>query len=991
MLNFLISRPIGVTMTTLAVVIISFVFLGRIPISLLSDIPIPTIAVQVSAPDMDARTLENTVTRTLRNELLQVNNLKDISSRSRNGSALLRLTLDYGINTSLSFIEVNEKIDQVMHLLPRDMGRPRVIKTNVSDIPVFTLHMIPESTIREFNLLELSQFAENVIKRRLEQLKEIAFVDIHGMAFPEVVVKPDKEVMTSLNISQDVIERALQNANIEMGNILIRDGAYQYGIRLRTRLVTVDDIKSLYLKVDDRLFQLGDLATVRLEEEQRKGSFIVNDNRAIVFSVRKKSNANNYSLRRNVASLMAAFETDYPGLHFVLSNDQSQILESSINSLKTSLFFGLTFAGLILFAFFRDWRPPILIITGVPISLLVTLLFFYLLDISINIISLTGLLLGIGLMIDNSIIIIENIQQKRIQMCLLEAAAQGAQEVVRPLIASALTTSSVFLPLILLSGLAGAMFYDQALSITIALLVSVTTSYFVLPVIAAFVLKTNGAFRERRKRLSHSSMIGWIVTQRKWLLPLFLLTGLASLFLFPEMKKQAFPDITREYFEIGIDWNEPIDLAESERRGKVFYDDFHVQIREIARYHGEVQFMLAKEDPEFNESRFVVAITNNSGEHFRRKVKDWFIKHHPVSVVSVQPAPNVLDRIFRTDKPPVSISIQSMQTLGLPPYKESVVVVDGLRDIIPGLEIIPVEAIVTLEILQEKLLVHGVLYDEVIDKLRSILRNNRITELRSSDRIIPVQVSEKEGQDLEVLLRGSYIQTPGGQRIPIGEFIELGLGHDYKNIESGKGGEHILLTTSEYFDGMEQQVRDRIANLGAYTVQFGGSFYENRRLIRELLKISLVVIVLLFLILAAQFESLIQPMVVALTLPVGIFGALLALYLAGESINIMALVGIIIMSGIDVNDAILKIDIINRNHRMGMSLIEAIVDGSERRIRPIIMTSLTTMLAMTPMLFTDGLGAELQRPLAIAVMGGLTLGTVASIVMIPMFYKITVK
>ena len=482
MLRFLVTRHYTVMITTFGLVVLGLVVLQTLPISLLPEVPIPQITVQVSQPNASARELENTVTRPLRQQLMQVGQLKDIHSSTRSGAAAITLEFGHGTNTNLAFIEVNEKVDQATGSLPPGLERPRVLKANVTDIPVFHLSIFEKKNQQGSPSTELTELARNTLRRRIEQLPEVAFVDMSGQAEQEVAVFPKKEVFHSLGLTEADLERILQANDLDLGSILVQDGHYQYHIRFRSGLRSVDDVDGVWFRHGGQVVRLTEVADVALRPRQQRGMFLHNGQPAIVFSVRKKAQAQLFAMKKSFAELMGQLREDFPQLGFDVSNDQSELLEVSVNNLRTSLLWGAFFAFAVLFLFFREWRSPLLIGVVIPVSLVMALFGFYLTGTSINIISISGLILGVGLMIDNGIIVMENIRQfRQAGHGRTDASVLGAEEVIRPLISSALTTCSVFVPLVFLSGLGGALFKDQALSVTLALGASLLVVYILLP------------------------------------------------------------------------------------------------------------------------------------------------------------------------------------------------------------------------------------------------------------------------------------------------------------------------------------------------------------------------------------------------------------------------------------------------------------------------------------------------------------------------------
>ncbi len=989
MLKKIINRPIGVLMTTLASLVVSVIFVRNIPISLLPDVPIPQVSLQVNAPQIDARTLENTVVTLLRQQMIQLNDLRDINTQTRNGSALIDLSLRYGANTDLISVEINEKIDQIIHLLPREVDRPRIVKSSLSAIPVFSLNVYIRDSSR-YNHLMLSEFVERNIKKRLEQIEEIAFADIHGVVTPEVVIVPRAQTLAALGVDENLLSRGIAQANIEIGNIVIKDGAYEYNVQLTGRLNTIDQIKAIIIPIGDNYYTLGDLAEVQLSQEQRRGAYYFNKYQAVTVAVRKKASANNFRLRHNTDRLLADLRQTYPELGFELSNDQSALLTASIQSLGSSLLYGLSAAVLIMFLFFKNWRIPALIALTLPIGLTLTLFCFYLLGISINVISLAGLVLGIGLMIDNAIIIVENISQ-RLESGDTDAAFTGPQEVIRPLISSAMTTGSVFLPLILLSGLAGALFYDQAMSISLALINSLLVSYFILPVLAQIILlkshKKNHLARHR-----HDEVLSLVLRNKYPVLLIIAILSAASYLLVAKIEKRAMPDISRTAYEIQIDWNESIPLSVSEGRLMGLLNSLPQPIILSCAYMGELQFLINQYQQNINEIKWhLFSDTPMEIDNFlsiTEEIKDKF----PLSKFEIRALPNAIDQVFDQSPYNLTAHVQAVQGQYAPPRERMEMLWSEIEKQGHIAQQPPMDSYIRLSINRENIAIYGLDINVVLSKIKTALRANIASQLRDTDRFINIVFTQDVNDvDIRYKLDNTLIANPSGNLLSLGQFVHIERLEDYKYIYAIRNGEAVNIN----FDyGNEKTITDIKNIMSGFTdlsVSFSGQLFENKKMIKELMLIVLVVIALLYLILAAQFESFVQPLIVAVILPIGIGGALLTLFMFGQSLNIISMVGLIILLGIDVNDSILKIDMINRFRTLGYNMDEAILLGSHKRFRAIVMTSLTTILAVTPILWSGGLGAEIQLPMALALVGGLIVGTFSSIFFIPVLYKVFVR
>ena len=498
MIKFLIQRPIAVLMAFTASFIIGLVTYSTLPISLLPNIAIPEITVQVSAANTSARELENTIVKPLRSQLIQVSTLKDIHSESRDGAGIIRLSFEFGTNTDLAFIEVNEKIDAAMNYLPKETERPKVIKASATDIPVFYLNLTLKNdsaysttTTGQQSFLDLCEFAESVIKRRIEQLEEVAMVDVTGLVERQVQIVPDEDKLAMMGLAIGDIESALSSNNVEPGSMTVRDGYYEYNIKFSTLLRTAEDVENIYLRKGDRIVQLKDFCKVNIVPVKEKGVSLSNGKRAVTLAVIKQADENMDKMKNSLVGTMEYFQRVYPDIDFSISRNQTELLDFTISNLQQNLSLGFLFICLVAVLFLGDVKSPLVIGLSMVVSIVISFVFFYLCNMSLNIISLAGLILALGMMIDSSIIVTENISQYRERgYSLRRACITGTSEVVTPMLSSSLTTIAVFAPLIFMSGIAGAIFYDQAFSVTVGLMVSYFTGIMLLPVLYLLVYRT---------------------------------------------------------------------------------------------------------------------------------------------------------------------------------------------------------------------------------------------------------------------------------------------------------------------------------------------------------------------------------------------------------------------------------------------------------------------------------------------------------------------
>lgn len=378
MICFLLQRPIAVLMAFTACFIVGLVTYFTIPVSLLPDIAIPEITVQISGQNTSARELENTVVKPVRLQLMQVAGLRDIHSETRDGAGIIRLSFDFGTNTDLAFIEVNEKIDAAMNYLPREVERPRVVKASATDIPVFCLNLTLKTIENDEAFLDLCQFAETVIKRRIEQLPEVAMVDITGILGRQLQIVPDMKLLDMADITLNDLESALSANNIEPGSMTVRDGYYEYNIKFSTLLRTPEDVQNIYIRKNDRIFQIKDLAKVAVVPEKETGLSLANGERAVTLAVIKQADENMDNMKEALAEVTDYFKSIYPDIEFTITRNQTELLDYTISNLKQNLSLGFLFICIVAILFLGDVKSPAVIGLSMVVSIIISFLFFYL-------------------------------------------------------------------------------------------------------------------------------------------------------------------------------------------------------------------------------------------------------------------------------------------------------------------------------------------------------------------------------------------------------------------------------------------------------------------------------------------------------------------------------------------------------------------------------------------------------------------------------------
>ncbi len=1013
MVKFLLQRPIAVLMAFTACFIVGLVTYFSLPVSLLPDIAIPQITIQVSGENSSARELENTVVTPVRRQLLQVAGLREIKSETRDGAGIIRMEFEFGVNTDLAFIEVNEKIDAAMNSLPKEVARPKAIKASATDIPVFYLNMTlkndrPYEGTNEQQFLDMCELAENVVKRRIEQLPEVAMADITGVPGKLLQIVPDKDKLAMTGITVEDIENALASNNVEPGSMLVRDGYYEYNIRIATLLRTPEDVKNIYIRKGDRILQLKELCKVDVVSQKESGLSVAGGKKAVTLAIIKQSDENMDEMKEKLKETTDYFASLYPDIEFSVSRNQTELLDYTISNLQQNLSLGFLFIFIVAILFLGDIRSPLVIGISMVTSIVITFFFFYFCHVSLNVISLSGLILAVGMMIDSSIIVTENISQYRERgYSLKRSCAVGTTEMITPMLSSSLTTIAVFLPLIFMSGIAGAIFMDQAFSITVGLMISYVTGIMLLPVL--YLLFYRAGIRSKSflsKRFDnllknewlegfYDKGIDWVFSHKKISLLGTLATLPVCVFFFYFMEKERMPEIDQNELIMRIEWNENIHVDENNRRVDELMKLTDGKVTEHTAYVGMQDYILNGGSELSSTEAELYFKTGTPTEIL--PLQDLLTKEveekYPLAVVSFSPPETIFEKLFVTGEADIVAELH-VANKSKAPETEQLQQLE--KDVIQATGMTPTGIAfrnqLNLVVNREKLLLYNIAYEELTRVLRTALKENKVSTLRSYQQYLPIGIAGEE-KSVNRILNETLVQTlPDKNRqvnyIPLSELVSIVPAEDLKSITAGKNGEYIPLSFYDVENPtrLMKEVKETVKEKNEWEVDFSGSFFSNEKMMGELTVILFVSLLLMYFILCAQFESFLQPLIVLLEIPIDTAFALITLWALGHTLNLMSAIGIIVTCGIVVNDSILKLDTINELRKAGVPLVEAIHTAGKRRLRAIIMTSLTTIFAMVPLLFTSDMGAELQKPLSIAMIGSMVVGTLVSLFIIPLIY-----
>lgn len=991
-------------MALLTLVVLGFVATKLLPVSLIPDVDIPYVTVQVSAPNLSAREMDRTVLKQLRSQLVQIEGLEDIRSEAKDGSGVISLTFRQGSDIDYAFIEANEKVDRSMSSLS-EIDRPRVLKSSASDIPAFYINITlkdggkGEAAGDDFRAL--SSFASEVVSKRIEQLSEVSMVDISGTTSDEILIIPDMEKLKAAGLTEQDFEDIITSANVRLGSLSIRDGEYRYSVKFKSFAASKEDIEGIYVNLDGKLLQVKDLATVTEQAAKRTGLVRSDGKPAVTMAIIKQSDARMSALRKGIDGLMEQFAADYPQIGFTVTRDQTQLLEYSISNLVSNIIVGVLLACLVIFLFMRDFRSPTLVALTMPAALIITMLSFYVIGLTINIISLSGLILGVGMMTDNTVVLIDNITARwQRGEPLRDAVIKGTGEVMGPMLSSVLTTVAVFVPLIFLSGIAGAMFYDQAMAITIVLFASYFVTIIVIPVYYWWWYKGFDTFRPSPllERFSFDKVTAlyergeaWILSHRwlGWSVLAASAVGMTLCFAF--MPKERLPEMTYTDRLLKVDWNAQLSLEQNSARVSEIEALAEGEASQVTAMVGMQQFVLGHSgESGVSEATVYLSCPSAAGlEKLSDKISNYISKHYPKAIFSFQASGNIFEEVFAEKDAELEARLRPISSTEIETGK----VMSAVERIAAALPDVAVPQVATKKDIlyvanPDMMALYEVSYDDLFSVLQNSLNGNQLFEIVSGSVSVPV-VFGTDAQNLADIIGSSFIERDDGIQIPVSALMRQTFEDDLKSIVAGTEGNYYPVSLDipdSRVPGTMSAVQRTVRQGDDFEVSFSGAYFNNNEMIRELILVLLVAILLLYLILASQFESLLQPLIVLSEVVIDIFFSLVVLWLCGVSVNLMSLIGLVVICGIVINDSILKIDTMNRLRKEGLPLERAVTLAGSRRFKAIVMTSLTTILAVLPFLQRGDMGSDLQFPMSLVIVAGMIVGTIVSLFFIPMLY-----
>ncbi|MBN1211957.1 MAG: efflux RND transporter permease subunit [candidate division Zixibacteria bacterium] len=1008
-----VNRPIATTMVFLIIIVLGIMGFRFLPVDLLPPIEYPMLSVSTSYPNVGPEEIERLITDKIENGIASVPNIEEVRSVSSEGYSRVRLEFSQGTDIDAAANDVRAALDRIRDDFPPEVKAPRLWKFDPDNFPVVILGAQSDRSMEE-----LTRILEREISQRFGQIPGIGSVDVWGGIYREIQVRLKRDRLASSRLSAADVQQALLRENITLPGGDMREGVSDLYVRTRGEFQTLEQIAATIITVvDGKPIRVGDVAEVVDGFEDINRLVQIDGRPMIRLGIRKQSGANTVAVAEAARAVMEQIDRERDDIDLMVVIDQSDFIQSSIDNVKQSALWGGLLAIFVLYLFLRNGSTTFIIALSIPISIIATFGVLFFNDISLNLMSFGGLALGIGLIVDNSIVVLENIVRIRERgESLKESTLVGTRQVTGAIVASTMTTSVIFLPVIFMQTISGMLFKELALVVVFALLCSLFVALSLVPMLGSRFLTVNGNGKNGPKK--HTRTARWTVRLEeiyarvitgaiRHKITVFAVTGvllITALFLWRLLPVELAPQTDAN--EIGIDLemaqgtniavvNKYLHEMESIAREVIPMDQVrHISV-EIRPGNAEVEISLQNADVRTVNS---FDLADRIRSHVSGKVPGANVR------VSAQSGLWMLRRLFGSGGAEAveielrgyDLALADRLAQDISDIMERISEIADVR--ISRREGRPEQNLI---IDREKIADLGLTVSQIAGVIQTNVGGGRAGVFREAGEEFPIMVRLQPKDRLSTDdLSNVSVRTAGGQIVPVSALVSTKRQRSPTEIERVDGQRVTYITANlesgaalgNVVDKLQDDLYDFPLPEG-FSLIFSGEYEEQQKAQTDFLLSVLMALVLIYMVMAAQFERFLDPLIVMVAVPMAIIGVVPTLFLTGTSLNMQSLMGIIMLIGIVVNNAIVLVDYINlmrREHNLEIN--EAVIQSGRLRLRPILMTTGTTVLGMLPLAFGAGSGGEIQAALARSVIGGLLVSTMITLVLIPVtyisFYKI---
>jgi HAE1 family hydrophobic/amphiphilic exporter-1 len=1045
------ERRVTIVMFTVAILLFGMVSLSRLKVNLLPDISYPTITVRTELTGAAPVEIENLITKPIEEAVGVIRNVRLVRSVSRSGQSDVTLEFLWGTDMDVAGVDVREKIDIID--LPLEARRPLLLRFDPSSEPIMRLALLQknetgeaaDATLLESGLKSLRRLAEDRIKNDLEAEEGTAAVKVSGGLEDEIQIQVDQHKLSQLGISIDQIAQRVRAENVNLSGGRLEEGSQRFLVRTINEFQTVGEFAdAIVANVAGRPVYLRDVATVTRGYKEREAITRIRGRESVELAVYKEGDANTVQVAKRIEERLQQIRELLPAdLELVKIYDQSKFISAAIHQVTSAALFGGVLAIMVLYGFLRDARATTIIAAAIPISIVGTFLLMYSNDVSLNIMSLGGVALAVGMLVDNAIVVLENIVRKREQgEGILEAARNGTAEVSTAVVAATLTTIAVFFPMVFISGVAGQLFRDQALTVTFALVFSLIVALTLIPMLAAlgtapryedaseptapgrftrgvaFVVRMFGAvFLAVRRVLwlllwapgwvmqklylaaaqAYEPLLAWSLRHRAAVVAGAAAIFVASMTLVPRLGTELIPQLSQGEFAVDLRLAPGSPLVETDRAILATYAATSgIENVELSYSVAGTGNRLDANPVDSGENTGTLSISLEAGADRESEDRAMNVMRETLSRL-----PGVQYEFSRpalmSFASPLQIEVSGFDLDKLEATNQlllrKLTASGRFTDLKTTIE--PGNPEIQIVFDQERAAALGLAVRDIANRVVANVRGELATRYTWRDKKIDVLVKSIDSRKASIEDIRKLIVNPAAARpVTLEAVADVRVARGPAEIRRVAQERVAIITANVAYGDLGAAVAEATAMLDATPLPSGisamvsGQNEEMQDSFRSMQFALLLAVFLVYLVMASQFESLVHPFVILFTIPLALVGAVLALFLTGTTVNVVAFIGVIMLAGIVVNNAIVLVDLINQLQAQGIEKIAAIKEAGRARLRPILMTTLTTALGLMPMAIGVGEGAEVRTPMAITVIGGLLVSTLLTLVVIPVVYSL---
>jgi len=1102
-----IKRPVTVAMFYIAIALIGLYAFSRIGVDLLPNIYIPRLLIQTTYSNASPEEIEKLITIPLESTVRTVTGIKNVTSVSKEGISFISLDFIWGTDMDFALISLREKLDNVRFILPEESGRPTIIRVDPSAAPIMTLSLsidgknTPQTQVNRIQfvnesssesdirrLIDLKEAARVIFKRRLEQIDGVAQAVITGGLDREILVEVDLNKLSIYELTFTEISNALKNSNINLPAGSIMKGLFRYSLRAIGEFQTIDEISNAIIKriPGGRTIRLNDIAIIKESFKQREGLTRFNGSETVGLIINKEPGSNTVDIASRIRQTVSAMQREYPEYSIQIVSDHSKFIVNAIQNVKQEIYYGGILAFSVLFFFLASIRNILIIGITIPASLFLTVLMMYLFNISFNIVSLGGIAVGTGMLLDNSIIVIENVTRYREKgLSVHESALRGSNEVAMPVVTATLTTIAVFLPLVFIKGITGELFKDQSYAVVFSLVSSIFVALTLIPMLASkenlklFGRRLHGCkqaminreklndkikalgdekyiyfklpqgkriiskiffwirfpiiylfrslpfivelmlkriraplgilFKQFFARLNafmdyiiikYERVLLWSLNNRKKVLLIICTLFISAFFAFMDIKKEFIPEGPEDQFVVELTYPEGISLeGNSIHTAEIENAIFKIDgITGIISNIGRVNDfdLLDREQTSVNRTNIIVNLNSYNNFYKIRTNVQYMLNRVKGIKYTFRHTETAFSQVINPSKNDIAIIIKNKDIdeafekadLLLRKIKENNI--RGIVDLRLGSEKGKPQYKIIID--REKCLAYGINLSAVSNQIVNLVKGNESTVFSDFDKNISIRLKALENQrnDINKILETEI--TYNKIKVPLKNLVNYELTESYNEIRREDQSRTAYIYARLTDTGVRkiipqlEEIINTIPKSPSELITISGINQEINDSFSGLYIALIISVLLMYMVLASEFESFLIPFVIILSVPMGLIGSILLLYVLGASVNIISVMGLIILVGIADNDAVVKIEFILRKRKEGIPLQQAIIEAGRDRFRPIVMNSFTVIFALIPMIIGIGAATQLRISLSIALAGGLISATFLTLIVVPVLY-----